>query len=84
VGIHTIKVTLGEVSKISQSRQELVVKSDSPEFACAQDVCIEFDDSYAVEIKENAAGKTLLVFSSGGISRTIDTAALQHLIAMTY
>jgi len=83
MNIQNVRILLGEDSRVSQGKSELLVKSDVPAQTCAESVRIEFDGSFCVEIKENA-GKTVLVLTAGGVNRVMDTAALRHLVAMTY
>ncbi|MEL7624439.1 MAG: hypothetical protein AAGU12_12745 [Clostridiales bacterium] len=84
MNISHIRIALGEESKINQGHQKLTIKSDSPQLTCAENVKIEFDTNYSIEIKENAAGQTVLVLTAGGIHRVMDTSTLQHLVTMTY
>jgi hypothetical protein len=84
MNIHQICITLGDESKIHQGRQQLTVKSDSPQCTCAEALKVEFDENYGVELKENAAGQTVLILTAGGIHRQMDVQTIQHLVTMTY
>ena len=82
--INQIHIELGDACQISQSQQQLVVNPGSLTLTCAKQIKVEFEDTFSIEMKEDALGGTVLVVTAGGIRRAIDTAALQHLVSMTY
>jgi len=84
MNITKIAITLGEDCKISQSHHKLTIKSDTPQITAADHIKIEFDGTFTVELRKNAAGKTVMALSAGGIQRVMDTNTLQHLAAMNY
>ncbi|MDR1193751.1 MAG: hypothetical protein LBK98_06250 [Peptococcaceae bacterium] len=82
--IDQINILLGDESSITQANAKIHIKADTKEASCAEQIKIDFEHTYSLELKEDKSGKTVLILTAGGIHRALDLSALQHLVSMTY
>lgn len=82
--IEKVNISLKQDVPVKRLDNYLEVGSDVPADEGIEKVQVIFNGHYSVEIKQNNKGETIVIITSGGVSKEIDLSTFHQLITMNY